>query len=114
MARSRYRVSKSGSSVVGTSPFKLFGPSLALGLILAAAPALGQTPPQEVDKPARETPSPQPCTDCRGGEGGRPSSSNTVITLPDGKTIVPRPLMREQSDFRLNEALRSVPGVNRR
>ena len=33
---------------------------------------------------------------------------------PENKTIVPRTLMREQSDFRLNEALRNVPGITRR
>jgi outer membrane receptor for monomeric catechols len=32
----------------------------------------------------------------------------------DGKTIVPRTLMREQADFSLNGALRNVPGINRR
>jgi hypothetical protein len=32
---------------------------------------------------------------------------------PEGKTIGPRPLMREQADFRLNEALRNVLGINR-
>ena len=50
-----------------------------------------------------------PCTDCRGGEAGLPSSSNTIIMTPDGKTIVPRPVIREQADFRLNDALRNVP-----
>ena len=55
-----------------------------------------------------------PCTDCRGGEGGSPGPSNTIIVAPENKTIVPRTLMREQSDFRVNEALRNVPGVTRR
>jgi outer membrane receptor for monomeric catechols len=33
---------------------------------------------------------------------------------PDGKTTVPGTVIREQADFRLNEALRNVPGINRR
>ena len=68
----------------------------------------------DADKPARDASAPPPCTDCRGGEAGLPSSSNTIITTPDGKTIVPRTVIREQADFRLNEALRNVPGINRR
>ena len=54
------------------------------------------------------------CPDCRGGEAGGPASSNTIITTPENKTIVPRTLMREQSDFRLIEALRNVHGITRR
>jgi hypothetical protein len=37
-----------------------------------------------------------------------------VTTTGDGKTAVPRSLMRDQADFRLNDALENVPGVNRR
>ena len=73
-----------------------------------------QTVAPEADKPAGEAPAPPPCTDCRGSEAGRPSSSNTIITTPDGKTSVPRTVIREQADFRLNDALRNVPGINRR
>jgi hypothetical protein len=59
-------------------------------------------PPASADvKPAPETATP-PCTDCRGGEAGTPTSSDTVIMTKDGKTIVPRTLMREQADFSLN------------
>ena len=36
------------------------------------------------------------------------------MTTPDGKTIVPRALIHEQADLRLNEALRNVPGISRR
>ncbi len=32
----------------------------------------------------------------------------------DGKTVVPKGVMREQTDFKLNDALRNVPGINRR
>ena len=95
---------------------KLLGSAVALGFLLAASSAPAQTPATDSDKAAGKTPPPSPppaCTDCRGGET-RPPSSNTVIVEPDGKTIVPRPLMREQSDFRLNDALKNVPGINRR
>jgi outer membrane receptor for monomeric catechols len=101
------------------TPVKLLGSALMLGVALAG-PALAQTvaPAQTVvpgaDKAARDASAPPPCTDCRGGEAGLPSSSNTIITTPDGKTIVPRTVIREQADFRLNDALRNVPGVNRR
>ena len=76
-----------------------------LGVALAG-PALAQT--------VAPAPAPPPCTDCRGGEAGRPSSSDTIIMTPDGKTIVPRAVIREQADFRLHDALRNVPGINRR
>lgn len=98
---------------------KLLGSALILGVALASpglaqmvAPA--QTVAPDADKPAREAPAPPPCTDCRGGEAGRPSSSDTIIVTPEGKTIVPRTVIREQADFRLNDALRNVPGINRR
>ena len=42
---------------------------------------------------------------------GLPSSSNTITMTPDGKTIVPRTVIREQAHFRLNDALRNVPGI---
>jgi len=86
----------------------LTGPALAQ----AVAPA--QPVVADADKPAREAPAPPPCTDCRGGEAGLPSFSNTIIMTADGKTIVPRTVIREQADFRLNDALRNVPGINRR
>jgi outer membrane receptor for monomeric catechols len=98
---------------------KLLGPTLMLGAALMS-PTLAQTvvPAQTVapdaDTPAREIPAPPLCTDCRGGEAGRPSFSTTIIMTPDGKTTVPRTVIREQADFRLNEALRNVPGINRR
>jgi outer membrane receptor for monomeric catechols len=98
---------------------KLLGSALILGVALAE-PALAQmvasaqTVAPDADKPAREASAPAPCTDCRGGEAGRPSSSDTIMMTPDGKTIVPRTVIREQADFRLNEALRNVPGINRR
>ena len=101
------------------TPMKLLGSALMLGVALTG-PALAQAvaPAQPVvpdaDKPAREAPAPPPCTDCRGGEAGLPSSSNTIIMTPDGKTVVPRTVIREQADFRLNDALRNVPGINRR
>ena len=101
------------------TPMKLLGSALMLGVALTG-PALAQAvaPAQPVvadaDKPAREAPAPPPCTDCRGGEAGLSSSSNTIIMTPDGKTIVPRTVIREQADFRLNDALRNVPGINRR
>lgn len=98
---------------------KRLGSALMLGVALAG-PALAQTvaPAQTVvtdaDKPARDASAPAPCTDCRGGEAGLPSSSNTIIMTPDGTTIVPRTVIREQADFRLNDALRNVTGINRR
>lgn len=76
------------------APLKLLGLALMLGVALAG-PALAQTVAPYADKPTREAPAHPPCTDCRGGETGRPSSSNTVIMTPDGKTIVPRTLIRE-------------------
>ena len=99
------------------TPMKLLGSALMLGVALAG-PALAQTVAPahtvvpEADKPAREAPA--PCADCRGGEAGRPSSSDTIIMAPEAKTIVPRTVIREQADFRLNDALRNVPGINRR
>jgi outer membrane receptor for monomeric catechols len=106
------------------TPMKLLGPVLMLGVALASlalaqpAPAQVVAPAQTVmpdaDKSAREAPAPPPCTACRGGEAGRPSSSDTIIMTPDGKTVVPRTVIREQADFRLNDALRNVPGINRR
>ena len=98
---------------------KRLGSALMLG-VARAGPALAQTvaPAQTVvtdaDKPARDASAPAPCADCRGGEAGLPSSSNTIIMTPDGKAIVPRTVIREQADFRLNDALRNVPGINRR
>ena len=113
------------------APIKLLGSALMLGVALAgpalaqtvapdsatqatAPDAVTQTVTPDADKPAREAPATPPCTDCRGGEAGRPSSSDTVIVTPDGKTTVPQTLFREQADFRLNQALRNVPGINRR
>ena len=96
---------------------KRLGSALMLGVALAG-PALAQTvaPAQTVvpdaDKPAREAPAP-PCADCRGGEAGRASSSDAIIVTPDGTTVV-RTVIREQADFRLNDALRNIPGINRR
>jgi hypothetical protein len=100
---------------------------LALALGMIAPPALAQTAPAPVPPavaPGFSSPglpispdprtTPAPCADCRGGEAGGPGSANTIIVTPENKTIVPRTLMREQSDFRVNEALRNVPGVNRR
>ena len=101
------------------APIKLLGSALMLGVALAG-PALAQivAPAQAVapdaGKEAREAPPAPPCTDCRGGEAGRPSSSDTIIVTPDAKTTVPRTFMREQADFRLNDALRNVPGISRR
>ena len=95
------------------TPTKLLGLASMLGVALAG-PALAQTVVPDADKPARNASAPPPCTDCRGGEAGLPSSSNTIIMTPDGKTIVPRTVIREQADFRLNDALRNVPGINRR
>ena len=100
-------------------PVTLLASALMLGVALAG-PALAQSvaPAQagvsDADTSKRTAPAPPPCMDCRGGETGRPSSSDSVITTPDGKTIVPRTLIREQADFRLNEALRNVPGITRR
>ena len=98
---------------------KVLGPALMLGVALVS-PALAQmvapaeTVAPDADKPGREGPAAPPCTDCRGGEAGHPSSANTIIMTPDGKTTVPQAVIREQADFRLNEALRNVPGINRR
>ena len=68
---------------------KRLGSALMLGVALAG-PALAQTvaPAQTVvpdaDKPARDASASPPCTDCRGSEVGRPSSSDTIIVTPDG------------------------------
>ena len=88
----------------------------APALIPSTPPAAAQfsAPGLPIAPDAREASGALPCTDCRGGEAGGPGASNTIITTPDNKTTVPRTLMREQSDFRLNEALRNVPGINRR
>ena len=98
---------------------KRLGSALMLGVALAGAAlaqtvAPGQTVAPDADKAAREAPASPPCTDCRGGEAGRPSSSDTIIMTPEGKTVVPRTVIREQAGFRLNDALRNVPGINRR
>jgi len=103
--------------------------ALVLTLGVVTSPALAQTaPPQAQAPPAAPSgfsapglpisPDPRavsaPCADCRGGEAGSPASSSSVIITPENQTIVPRTLMRQQSDFRVNEALRNVPGVTRR
>ena len=56
----------------------------------------------------------RPARTVEAAKPGVPSSSNTIIVTPDAKTTVPRTFMREQADFRLNDALRNVPGINRR
>jgi len=89
------------------------GAALA-GPAVAQMVAPAQVAAPDADNRAREAPAAPPCTDCRGGEAGRPSSSDTIIMAPEGKTIVPRTVIREQADFRLNDALRNVPGINRR
>ena len=115
MMRSAHDRFRTTFAVRGCSSIKLLGSVLALGAALTAWPALAQTPTADADKSTGKTPAPPPpaCADCRAGEARTPSSS-TVIVEPDGKTIVPKPLMREQSDFRLNDALKNVPGINRR
>jgi outer membrane receptor for monomeric catechols len=86
----------------------------ALGLLLAVSPAAAQSPPPSADRPATASPAPPPsCTDCRAAEPRTPPPS-TVIIEPDGKTIVPQGLMRQQPDFRLNNALKNVPGITGR
>jgi outer membrane receptor for monomeric catechols len=37
-----------------------------------------------------------------------------VTTTSDMKTVVPQPMMRQQADFHLGDALRRVPGIGRR
>jgi len=83
---------------------------LGVGLVLAASPMLAQTAPRDdVAPPARETP-PAPCAECREGNSPR-SSSDTLTITSDMKRVVPKPVMREQADFRLGNVLRNVPGV---
>jgi outer membrane receptor for monomeric catechols len=94
------------------------GSALALGAMVFAVPAMAQQPqqtavPTDFYRAMRDPMPPQPCSDCRGGEVGRPAASDTLIQTDDGKTIVPRTVIREQADFRLNDALRNVPGINR-
>lgn len=98
---------------------KSLGSALALGALLFAVSASAQQPqqaPVQTDfyRAMRDPIPPQPCSDCKGGEVGRPATSDTLIQTDDGKTIVPRTVIREQADFRLNDALRNVPGINRR
>ena len=98
---------------------KMLGSALALGALLFAVPAIAQQPqqapvPTDFYRAMRDPMPPQPCSDCRGGEALRPAASDTLIHTDDGKTIVPRTVIREQADFRLNDALRNVPGINRR
>ena len=92
--------------------------SILVALVWSGPAAAQQAPPVEQvqpagEKPAASAPSGERCTDCRGPEAVRPDSS-TVTTTRDGKTTVPKSLMRDQADFRLNDALKNVPGVNRR
>ena len=68
-----------------------------------------------VPAPAREVLStPAGPADARGSRAVTPAPPSPEVVTSDGKTIVGRELMRQQGDFRLNEALRNVPGVNRR
>jgi len=89
--------------------------ALALGVLLAAAPAAAQAPVPSADKPAtpQNQAAPPSCADCRAAEP-RTAPSNTLVIEPDGKTIVKGPLMRQQSDFRLNNVLKNVSGITGR
>ena len=112
MTRTGHRLTSSRSlrtveSLLVAGALALAGPGAA-----QQAPAAAQAQ-QAADKVPTNMAPREGCTDCRGADSARPDSS-TVITTDDGKTTVPRSLMRDQSDFRLNEALKSVPGVNRR
>jgi len=97
--------------------------SALLGLFVLAGPASAQTvapapvapPAPAVDKAQPGVPAvPPACTDCNSPEAERPLPADTVTVTPDGKTIVPKGVMREQADFKLNDALRNMPGINRR
>ena len=112
MTRTGYRAFASSRSLLAVRSI------LVAGLVWAGPAAAQQASPAEQtqqagDKPAANAPPREACTDCRGAETARPDST-TVTTTGDGKTIVPKPLMRDQADFRLNDALKNVPGVNRR
>jgi outer membrane receptor for monomeric catechols len=111
MTRTGHRAFASSRSLLAVG-------SILVALVWAGPAAAQHAPPagqaqQTGDKPAANVSPRDGCTDCRGAESARPDSS-TVTTTGDGKTIVPKPLMRDQADFRLNDALKNVPGVNRR
>jgi hypothetical protein len=94
------------------------GSLVAAGASTLAGPAVAQhTPPAEQTRQAGDkTPATvaprEGCTDCRGADVARPDSS--TVPTGDGKTTVPKSLMRDQADFRLNGAIKNVPGVTRR
>ena len=113
MTRTGYRAFASSRSLLAVRSILVAG-----ALVWAGPAAAQQAPPAEQaqqagDKPAANVSPREACTDSRGAESARPDSSS-VTTTRDGKTIVPKPLMRDQADFRLNDALKNVPGVNRR
>src|SRR5580765_5538855 len=92
----------------------LAGPALAQPVV-AQMVAPVQTVAPGADRATLAVPTTPPCTeDCRGSEAGSPAASDTITMTPDGKTTVPRTVIREQADFRLNEVLRNVPGITRR
>ena len=100
----------------------------ALALTLAAAPCpVNAADPDpapaatgDAKAPAAPAPDRQPATapaepaDAPGSRAVTPTPPSPEVVTSDGKTVVGRELMRQQGDFRLNEALRNVPGVNRR
>jgi outer membrane receptor for monomeric catechols len=115
-ARHRYPITRLAS-------ITRLGLSVVLGVALAGA-AAAQTAPANAPAPppaaaaeeptAQEAPATRSSPDSPSDDAARPPASDTMTVTGDGKTTVPRGVMREQSDFRLNEALRNVPGINRR
>ena len=112
MTRTAERLTSRGSPRTVAS--LLVAGAVALGISAAAEQAPPAVEAQQADDktPASVTPR-EGCPDCRGADSARPDSS-TLTTTGDGKTTLPKSLMRDQADFRLNQALRNVPGVNRR
>ena len=86
---------------------------LAIGLaaLLWASPALAQAPTET--RPATPEPEPRPpaAAEPRPRASTAPPAQDTPTISSDMKTTVPRPVMREQGDFRLERVLRNVPGV---
>ncbi len=86
--------------------------------VLLSSPALAETParpdaPGQSEVKTAPADERAPCANCPVERDSRRAEPPVTISS-DGKTVVNPTLMREQADFRLNDALRNVPGVTRR
>ena len=126
MTRSRLGIRSTASTIARARPTWWLAAALALALAVTSCPVNAADPAAVPDAtsdgmapavpaPAREPSStPAASADARGSRAVTPTPPSPEVVTSDGKTIVGRELMRQQSDFRLNESLRNVRGVSRR